>query len=154
MNNELSFFTRFCIWKIRNAINIHVIILNHLASLGNQILFKSQDIKADKHLIEQVLINLILNAVQAFPLDRNNKSILLSASQSLEGRTEITVVDNGVGIPEEIKEQIFVPFFTTKKEGNGIGLSLCKQIMTLHKGHIRIQSTKDKGTVVKLLFTP
>ena len=105
-------------------------------------------------MIEQVLINLILNAVQAFPLDRNNKSILLSASQSLEGRTEIKVVDNGVGIPEEIKEQIFVPFFTTKKEGNGIGLSLCKQIMTLHKGHIRIQSTKDKGTVVKLLFTP
>lgn len=105
-------------------------------------------------MIEQVVINLILNAVEAFPPDREKKQIELRASQSIEGKTEISVADNGIGILDEIKDQIFVPFFTTKKEGNGIGLSLCKQIMTLHKGHIQVLSSSKKGTIVKLLFVP
>jgi signal transduction histidine kinase len=138
--------------------NIKNLLLPSLDQKGIKLAIKMHSeemmVRADKHLIEQVLINLILNAVEAFPLDREDKSIMLSASQSIEKRTEITVSDNGVGIHDVIKDQIFVPFFTTKKEGNGIGLSLCKQIMTLHKGHIQVHSNIEKGTRVKLLFAP
>jgi signal transduction histidine kinase len=62
------------------------------------------------------------------------------------------VADNGVGIPPEILDTIFVPFYTTKKNGSGIGLSLCKQIMLLHKGKINVQSREGKGTAVSIVF--
>lgn len=64
----------------------------------------------------------------------------------------ILVIDNGPGIPPEIKDRIFVPFFTTKKQGSGIGLSLSRQIMTLHGGKIQIDSLQEKGTQVSLIF--
>ena len=64
----------------------------------------------------------------------------------------IAVIDNGSGIPQEIKDQIFVPFFTTKKNGSGIGLSLSRQIMTLHGGKIQIDNIQDKGAQVSLVF--
>jgi two-component system nitrogen regulation sensor histidine kinase NtrY len=64
----------------------------------------------------------------------------------------IHVIDNGPGIPEELYDKIFVPFFTTRKEGSGIGLSLSKQIMRLHKGGITVRSIPDKQTVFTLRF--
>lgn len=105
----------------------------------------------DAYLIEQVLINLILNAIDATE-NISNPQITVSATLGHKRTGQITVMDNGSGIPEEILDSIFVPFFSTKKTGSGIGLSLCKQIMLLHGGKIQLQSSEFKGTVVSLLF--
>ncbi|HWN89038.1 MAG TPA: ATP-binding protein, partial [Chitinophagaceae bacterium] len=67
-------------------------------------------------------------------------------------KTIIRVADNGSGMPAEILEKIFIPFFSTKKSGSGIGLSLCKQIMMLHKGNIQVQSVDGEGTAFLLQF--
>lgn len=107
-------------------------------------------IEADINLIEQVLINLLTNAMEAVK-DKLQPHITLSAQSDSE-KILIKVSDNGSGIPAEIAEQVFVPFFSTKKNGSGIGLSLCKQIMLLHKGTIRMQSETGTGTVFILEF--
>lgn len=105
----------------------------------------------DRHLIEQVLINLILNAIDATePIE--TPQIIISASMNLKGEIIIIVQDNGTGIPSEILDTIYVPFFTTKKNGSGIGLSLSKQIMLLHQGKIKINTQIGKGTSVFLIF--
>jgi nitrogen fixation/metabolism regulation signal transduction histidine kinase len=106
---------------------------------------------ADPELLEQVLINLILNAMDAVE-GRENANIELIAGVNAHAQTVIQIKDNGAGIEEEVLQNIFVPFFTTKKKGSGIGLSLSKQIMLLHKGNITVQSTKGEGTTFKLLF--
>lgn len=109
------------------------------------------EIEIDIYLIEQVLINLILNAVEA--CEENNKAkIKVISEKKMDGRVFIRVADNGPGIPPEIMENIFVPFFTTKKEGSGIGLSLSKQIMTLHGGKIQINHQVKGGTIINLSF--
>lgn len=108
-------------------------------------------IEIDIYLIEQVLINLILNAADAC-VQKPNPRINISAKRTLEGKTILRVQDNGTGIPAEIQDSIFVPFFTTKKNGSGIGLSLCKQIMMLHKGKIQINSEEGKGSIITLIF--
>ncbi|WP_417887717.1 sensor histidine kinase [Zunongwangia sp.] len=105
----------------------------------------------DSYLIEQVLINLIVNARDALQYIENAK-IIISAKSITDNFISLQVVDNGKGIPQEIQETIFVPFFTTKKNGSGIGLSLAKQIMMLHKGKIQLKSTKEQGTTINLLF--
>jgi signal transduction histidine kinase len=105
-------------------------------------------LEADPSLLEQVLINLIVNAIDAVK-DRSAPRIVLS-SAATEGKTLIKVVDNGKGMAEEIIEQIFVPFFSTKKNGSGIGLTLCKQIMMLHHGNIQVQSVENEGTAFVL----
>ncbi|WP_299890973.1 HAMP domain-containing sensor histidine kinase [uncultured Lacinutrix sp.] len=109
------------------------------------------ELDIDSHLIEQVLINLILNAVDACKgnLDAEIKVI---AEQTPNRNIIIKVYDNGSGIPPEIMENIFVPFFTSKATGSGIGLSLCKQIMLLHKGKIIVNSKEGEGTVFSLVF--
>ncbi len=108
------------------------------------------ELNIDIHLIEQVLINLIINARDACD-DMPNSEILVTAEKFREG-VQIKVIDNGKGIPSEILETIFVPFFSTKKTGSGIGLSLSKQIMMLHNGRLQVQSEEDKGTVMSLIF--
>lgn len=105
----------------------------------------------DVHLIEQVLINLILNAVDACK-KAYEPEIKVSASQNPNRDIVIKVFDNGSGIPEDILDSIFIPFFTSKRTGSGIGLSLCKQIMLLHKGKILVKSIENKGTVFSLIF--
>ncbi len=90
---------------------------------------------ADPELLEQVLINLLKNAMQAVE-KKSDAQIQLNAFRTVENRTIIQVEDNGGGIPEELKEQVFIPFFTTKEKGSGVGLSLSRQIMRLHKGRI------------------
>jgi signal transduction histidine kinase len=107
--------------------------------------------EVDAYLIEQVLINLILNAIDATK-EVSNPKILISANISHKGTGQIKVMDNGSGIPAEIMDSIFVPFFSTKKTGSGIGLSLCKQIMLLHGGKIQLLSSETEGTTVSLLF--
>ena len=112
---------------------------------------KRLTINADAYLIEQVLINLILNAVQASERRSEAKVFILAKAQE-EGKVLIQVVDNGAGIAADIQDKIFVPFFTTKKAGSGVGLSLSKQIMTLHGGKIQVQSEVGLGTRVSLVF--
>jgi len=106
--------------------------------------------EVDVNLIEQVLINLVINALEAVK-ERPDPRIVLSASHE-NNRLQIKVADNGVGISPELLDKIFIPFFSTKKSGSGIGLSLCKQIMLLHKGSIQVQSIEDKGTIFSLQF--
>ncbi|WP_242118583.1 sensor histidine kinase [Aestuariivivens sediminicola] len=108
------------------------------------------EVHIDVHLIEQVLINLILNSRDACEGMADGK-INVSAEKFRDG-VQIKVADNGVGIPPEIMETIFVPFYSTKKTGSGIGLSLSKQIMMLHNGRIQVQSIEGQGTVMSLLF--
>lgn len=106
---------------------------------------------ADKTMIEQVLINLLKNAIQAFD-EQQNKRIELTAFSSENGRAVISIKDNGAGIDSEALEKIFIPFFSTKKTGSGIGLSLSKQIMRQHEGNITVKSTLGEGTEFLLRF--
>jgi two-component system, NtrC family, nitrogen regulation sensor histidine kinase NtrY len=105
----------------------------------------------DQNLIEQVLINLIQNAIHAVE-DAILKTISLDAFIDEAGKIIIEVSDSGKGIEEEALSKIFIPFFTTKKKGSGIGLSLSKQIMRRHKGNIQVRSKLGQGTVFKLIF--
>ncbi|GGD12965.1 sensor histidine kinase [Hyunsoonleella pacifica] len=109
------------------------------------------ELDIDIHLIEQVLINLILNAIDAC-IEEDAPKIKVLASQNQNRDILIKVYDNGLGIPEDILENIFVPFFTSKATGSGIGLSLCKQIMLLHKGKIMVKSAEGEGSVFSLVF--
>ncbi|MBK7652636.1 MAG: GHKL domain-containing protein [Flammeovirgaceae bacterium] len=108
-------------------------------------------ISADKTMIEQVLINLLKNAIQAFD-EQPDKEIFLTAYSNEKGRAVISVKDNGAGIDADALEKIFIPFFSTKKSGSGIGLSLSKQIMRQHEGSITVKSTLGEGTEFLLRF--
>ena len=118
-----------------------------------EIILKDPDLtlEADTDLIEQVLINLILNAADAVK-EVASPRILLSAYITTSNKVVIKVADNGIGISADLMEKIFIPFFSTRKTGSGIGLSLCKQIMMLHKGNIKVQSVAGEGTAFLLLF--
>lgn len=105
--------------------------------------------QADVELIEQVIINLLKNAIDVVK-EVANPVITISTQRTKEGRAIIQVADNGKGIEKEMLEQIFVPFYTTKEEGSGIGLSLSRQIMRTHKGRINVQSVVGEGTVFTL----
>ena len=108
-------------------------------------------IQADINLIEQVMINLVVNAIEAVK-DREAPRIVLSGEIQSNSKTLVKVTDNGLGMPPELLDKIFIPFFSTRKTGSGIGLSLCKQIMLLHKGNIQVQSTEGKGSSFILQF--
>jgi nitrogen fixation/metabolism regulation signal transduction histidine kinase len=108
-------------------------------------------IRADKTLVEQVLINLIKNAIQAFG-EKQDKKIMLSSYVNENGGVIVSVKDNGTGIEPEALEKIFIPFFSTKKTGSGIGLSLSKQIMRQHEGNIAVKSVLGEGTEFLLRF--
>jgi signal transduction histidine kinase len=104
----------------------------------------------DATLIEQVLINLLVNAIEAVK-DKPNPKIHLSAfSAAGSSKINIKVADNGCGIPASLMDRIFIPFFTTRKNGSGIGLSLCQQILLLHKGSIQVQSVVNEGSAFTL----
>ena len=106
---------------------------------------------ADENLISQVLLNLLKNAVEAMSNCPEGK-IHIIAGYSANNRPEICVADNGQGIQNDIMEQIFVPFFTTRENGSGIGLSLSRQIMRLHGGSLQVRSVPNKETVFSLNF--
>ena len=110
---------------------------------------QSLEVQADPQLLDQVLLNLVRNAIDAM---NQGGSPQLTLSGRLDyGRVIIKVTDNGPGIADESIEQIFVPFFTTKRDGSGIGLSLSRQIMTAHGGDIAVTSDTG-GTTVSLVF--
>ncbi len=123
----------------------HAIVISVAVSPTNLIML------ADKTMIEQVLINLIKNAIQSFE-DQPNKLIELRTYQGEKENVVISVKDNGAGIDVEALEKIFIPFFSTKKTGSGIGLSLSKQIMRQHDGNITVKSKLGEGTEFLLRF--
>ena len=108
-------------------------------------------VEADSNLVEQVLINLLVNAMEAVK-DKTDARIVLSAYATLGNKIVLKVTDNGAGMSPEVMDKIFIPFFSTKKSGSGIGLSLCKQIMMLHKGNIQVQSVEGEGSAFMLQF--
>ena len=108
-------------------------------------------VTADPELIEQVLLNLIRNAFEALT-DNSDAAVSLTADLNHNSKVTIKVSDNGCGILPEAREKIFVPFFTTKKAGSGIGLSLSRQIMRQHGGSISVSSVPDVKTTFKLTF--
>jgi nitrogen fixation/metabolism regulation signal transduction histidine kinase len=118
-----------------------------------EVVLKDTDlsVQADVNLIEQVLINLLVNAMEALK-DRPNARIILTGYPVSGNKVILKIADNGMGMTPEVLDKIFVPFFSTKKSGSGIGLSLCKQIMMLHKGNIQAQSTEGEGSVFTLQF--
>ena len=105
----------------------------------------------DEKLLSQVLINLLNNAMDALK-NRDNKKIILKISDNPEGNLIISVTDNGKGISGEEFDQIFLPFYTTKEDGSGIGLSLSRQIMRMHKGNVNARSVPGKQTTFQLVF--
>ncbi len=109
------------------------------------------EIFADQNLISQVLINLIGNAHDSIENIPEGK-ILISAGTDHELHPEICVMDNGPGIPDENLDEIFIPFFTTKQNGSGIGLSISRQIMRMHRGNLKVRSLPGKETVFCMSF--
>ena len=103
------------------------------------------EVLADENLLSQVLINLLKNAIEA---NRDNPSakIIISVTRPDGNHSEISVSDNGPGIPEENLDKIFVPFFTTREDGSGIGLSISKQIMRVHGGNLKVKSVPGRET--------
>ena len=120
-------------------------------ALDVQIVPETLELAADEELIEQVLINLLLNAMQALE-GQADAHITLRARIGDTGRAVIEVHDNGPGILPEVRERIFVPFFTTKQSGSGIGLSLSRQILRLHGGTLTVRSEPGVETVFVLRF--
>lgn len=108
-------------------------------------------IHADEKMISQVLINLIKNSREALT-ETENPSIELLAGWNKNGQIEVCVKDNGPGIPKDLLDEIFVPFFTTRETGNGIGLSLSRQILRLHNGSLTVRSVPHTETVFCMLF--
>ncbi|OFX83965.1 MAG: hypothetical protein A2W99_03575 [Bacteroidetes bacterium GWF2_33_16] len=108
-------------------------------------------ILADEKLVSQVIINLIKNSIYALE-NSKNKKLNLTGNIEDNGKIIITVSDTGKGIPDGILDKIFVPFFTTRDKGSGIGLSFARQVMVLHNGSINVQSNVDKYTKFCLSF--
>ena len=102
---------------------------------------------ADEGQITQIFINLIRNAIQA-----EAKNIVISAEITPSEQTVINITNDGHPISKESQEEIFVPFFTTKQEGTGIGLSLSRQIMRMHNGSLVLTRSDSRGTVFTLVF--
>lgn len=111
----------------------------------------SQSLNIDANLVEQVLINLLVNAIEAVK-DKEEPRITLFAGYDTGNRPVIKIADNGAGMSVEVAGKIFIPFFSTKKNGSGIGLSLSKQIMLLHHGTIQVQTAEGEGSSFRLQF--
>ena len=106
--------------------------------------------EADQYLVEQVFINLFRNAIEA---TAEAESPQINFEATIEGPWLIFLIkDNGPGIPDVVLPNIFVPFFTTKAEGSGIGLSLSRQIVRAHGGRLTVESARETGCLVRVGF--
>ena len=105
-------------------------------------------VTADMELLEQVLINLVKNAKEAINDSKKTGSDIKIIAHNKSDQVIITITDNGPGIDKKIMDQIFIPFYTTRKQGTGIGLALSKQIMRMHKGSIEVKSEPGKTEFV------
>ncbi len=112
---------------------------------------ESIKLEADIKLLEQVFINLIKNSIEAFESQDSNE-IIFKSYVNVSNHVVIEINDNGKGMSSEIAEQVFIPFYTTKENGSGIGLSFVKQIMSLHGGQVLLKSELNIGTSILLVF--
>ncbi|MCS4435290.1 sensor histidine kinase [Aquiflexum gelatinilyticum] len=135
--------------------NICVLLKEELAKSGIQLQTeispKELELLADQDLIQMILINLVKNAKEAMEKS-NTKTIILKSGINSQSFPFIQVIDYGEGIVPEALERIFVPFFTTKKSGSGIGLAISRQIMNLHKGNLEVESIPGQRTVFTMKF--
>lgn len=133
--------------------HIHFLLADEMKKAGINVTMdifpKTLEITADPKLMEQVVLNLVFNAMDAV---RNvpEKKIGLIAHQNLSNQTILQVTDNGKGIPEELLDKIFVPFYTTKENGSGIGLSISRQIVQMHGGSIFVKSDYLTGSCFEI----
>jgi len=147
---------KFTIFQVRMLFeNVNGLMKNEMQNHNIQYITstipENLELSADEQLIEQVLINLLKNSMQALEKTANPR-IELKAFIDLNGRINIQMTDNGQGILPEVLDKIFVPFFTTKPKGSGIGLSLSRQILRLHGGTLTAHSDPDVETVFTLKF--
>jgi nitrogen fixation/metabolism regulation signal transduction histidine kinase len=112
---------------------------------------ESLELSGDSELLEQAVINLLKNAIDSVA-EAKDPAISLIARLESRGQIVIAVKDNGCGMDEETQNSIFVPFFTTKRHGTGVGMSLVRQILRLHRGHVGISSKPGEGTEIRLRF--
>ena len=147
---------KFSIFPLRTLFeNVNGLMKNEMQNHNIQYITstipENLELSADEQLIEQVLINLLKNAIQALE-KTGNPQIELKAFIDLNGKINIQMIDNGQGILPEVLDKIFVPFFSTKPTGSGIGLSLSRQILRLHGGTLTAHSDPDVETVFTLKF--
>jgi two-component system, NtrC family, nitrogen regulation sensor histidine kinase NtrY len=135
--------------------NVHMLMKKDVAEKNVEIAFsvepESIEVQIDEQMIEQVLINLVKNSLQALDGSTNGK-IHVRGFYNKRGRPTIQVIDNGQGILQDVIDKIFIPFFTTKRSGSGIGLSLSRQILRLHGGTITAQSKPNEETIFTMTF--
>jgi nitrogen fixation/metabolism regulation signal transduction histidine kinase len=135
--------------------NVHLLMEKDLMINGVECVLDisppSLELTADEELIEQVLINIVKNAIHVLS-DTKDAKIVMRAFLDKRGKIALQVIDNGPGILKEVIDKIFVPFFTTKPDGSGIGLSLSKQIMRMHGGTLTAQSEQNVETNFTLRF--
>jgi two-component system sensor histidine kinase DctS len=115
---------------------------------------KLPQVMCDRTMVEQVLLNLARNGMQAMDHPEYQERVLVlqarrAASNAEQGWVEFSVTDLGTGISDEVADQLFTPFFTTKAEGMGLGLSLCRTVVEQHGGHLEFEALQTKGTVFR-----
>ncbi len=110
------------------------------------------ELDADPDLMSQVLINLLRNASYAASAHSNAPEVALAFTRTGSGRVQIAVADNGPGVPEAIRRDVFLPFFTTKAEGTGVGLSLARQVVLAHRGSINVGESPSGGALFRIVI--
>lgn len=118
------------------------------ARVNLKVMSADVELFADGNLIQQVMINLIKNAIEALEATKDPEIVIQARIQNKQLQLEVS--DNGHGIPEEKLDRIFVPFYTTKVEGSGVGLSVSRQIMNLHGGHLDVSSSSSGATFMMI----
>lgn len=135
--------------------NVHTLMKKETEDQGIEFTYviepETIELQIDEQMISQVLINMIKNSVHALEGFDNGK-ISIKGFYNKRGRPTIQIIDNGQGILEDVLDKIFIPFFTTKRNGSGIGLSLSRQILRLHGGTITAQSKPQEETIFSLTF--
>lgn len=135
--------------------NVHTLMKKEVEAKNITLLSSTEpesiELHVDEKLIEQVLINLVKNSVQALDGCVEGK-IVIRGYYNKRGRPSIQVSDNGQGILKDVIDKVFIPFFTTKRSGSGIGLSLSRQILRLHGGSITAQSIPNQETIFTMTF--
>lgn len=137
--------------------SIHSLMNPSLQQKGIEFTLKTDDPDVtayiDRDLIEQVIINFVTNATYAI-CEKEKPEIHLFSGCDAEGYPYVTVADNGCGISDAVRDKIFIPFFSTKKNGNGIGLSISREIVKLHNAKLHVQSQEKSGSALTVLFNP
>lgn len=137
--------------------SIHSLMNPSLQQKGIEFTLKTDDPDVtayiDRDLIEQVIINFVTNATYAI-CEKEKPEIHLFSGCDAEGYPYVTVADNGCGISDAVRDKIFIPFFSTKKNGNGIGLSISREIVKLHNAKLHVQSQEKSGSAFTVLFNP